>query len=345
MCSECDWCAQFYLMLVTLGMGGILVWDLVPWIRNKCRIWKDTKRKREKEKEAAERKRRREARKILLKSCCIGHNDLGAIDPVSLQGLRTVGGLDVSYHKHSNAAFATLAVLEFPAMRLLASSTVQVTIGDGEKQKYVPGFLADRECEAFKTVFRRFEEEHPTLVPQVIVVDGNGYLHPNRFGSASQIGVELQIPTIGIAKNLMRVDNIDVDEVGEDTRDSETVSYPLWSDELWRRGPAFVPTRASRDAILWRLPAGGAEGFVVKPYKSVAIWGGNRRENGMDLLGYSLLVDPGTQRCKPIFVSKGHRTDADFAKFLTIACSIHRVPEPVRQADLISRRFVREHEH
>ncbi|XP_072168425.1 endonuclease V-like [Diadema setosum] len=44
----------------------------------------------------------------------------------------------------------------------------------------------------------------------------------------------------------------------------------------------------------------------------------------------------------PIFVSVGHRISLDTAVSLVQACCLHRVPEPVRQADIRSREFLRQ---
>jgi deoxyinosine 3'endonuclease (endonuclease V) len=44
----------------------------------------------------------------------------------------------------------------------------------------------------------------------------------------------------------------------------------------------------------------------------------------------------------PIYVSVGHRVDLPNAKKTVLQCSKFRVPEPVRQADMRSRAFVRE---
>ena len=44
---------------------------------------------------------------------------------------------------------------------------------------------------------------------------------------------------------------------------------------------------------------------------------------------------------KPIFVSIGHKISLDTAVDVVIRSSIHRIPEPVRQADLTSREMLR----
>ena len=45
----------------------------------------------------------------------------------------------------------------------------------------------------------------------------------------------------------------------------------------------------------------------------------------------------------PIFVSIGHRISLSTATELAIKSSLYRVPEPVRQADILSRQYVRKH--
>ena len=46
------------------------------------------------------------------------------------------------------------------------------------------------------------------LVPDIIMVDGNGVLHPRRCGLASHLGVVLDVPTIGVGKKLLQVDGL-----------------------------------------------------------------------------------------------------------------------------------------
>ena len=63
---------------------------------------------------------------------------------------------------------------------------------------YMSGFRYFREGPAIASAFAKLKKP-----PHVMIVSGNGILHPLRIGLASHIGVILKIPTIGIAKLLM----------------------------------------------------------------------------------------------------------------------------------------------
>ncbi|MEM4266852.1 MAG: endonuclease V, partial [Candidatus Nanoarchaeia archaeon] len=67
-----------------------------------------------------------------------------------------------------------------------------------EKFPYIPTMLMFREGPPIFDTFALFENR-----PDLIMVDGNGVLHPLKAGLASYVGVSLNIPTIGVAKKLL----------------------------------------------------------------------------------------------------------------------------------------------
>jgi deoxyinosine 3'endonuclease (endonuclease V) len=52
----------------------------------------------------------------------------------------------------------------------------------------IAGFLGFREAPALVEAFSRLCDSNPDLVPQCILVDGNGILHPRGYGLASHVG-------------------------------------------------------------------------------------------------------------------------------------------------------------
>lgn len=56
--------------------------------------------------------------------------------------------------------------------------------------------------------------------------------------------------------------------------------------------------------------------------------------------GYAAFTGNSTKN--PIFVSPGHRVSFETAMALVLAVTLFRVPEPIRQADLLSRKYIKE---
>ena len=110
-----------------------------------------------------------------------------ALDPT---GISHVAGADVS--TEGDRAYATVVVLDFPGL-----SPVEV---QGFETKltfpYVPGLLSFREIPAVAGALEKVQ----TPVDAVIF-DAHGLAHPRRMGLASHLGLFLDVPSVGCAKN------------------------------------------------------------------------------------------------------------------------------------------------
>jgi deoxyribonuclease V len=109
---------------------------------------------------------------------------------LDLTGLNHVAGADVS--TGGDMGYATVVVLDFPSL-----SPVEV---QGFETKltfpYVPGLLAFREIPAVAGALEKVQ----TPVDAVIF-DAQGLAHPRRMGLASHLGLFLDVPSVGCAKN------------------------------------------------------------------------------------------------------------------------------------------------
>ncbi|XP_077897607.1 endonuclease V isoform X1 [Ictidomys tridecemlineatus] len=126
-------------------------------------------------------------------------------DP-AFSGLQRVGGVDVSFVKgDSVSACASLVVLSFPELEVVYEESRMVSL----TAPYVAGFLAFREVPFLLDLVQRLQEKEPDLMPQVLLVDGNGVLHHRGFGVACHLGVLTELPCIGVAKKLLQVDGLE----------------------------------------------------------------------------------------------------------------------------------------
>ncbi|XP_012968890.1 endonuclease V isoform X1 [Mesocricetus auratus] len=126
-------------------------------------------------------------------------------DP-AFSGLRRVGGVDVSFvNGDSSGACASLVVLSYPELKVVYEDSHMVRL----QAPYVSGFLAFREVPFLVELVQRLQEKEPGLMPQVLLVDGNGVLHQRGFGVACHLGVLTDLPCIGVAKKLLQVDGLE----------------------------------------------------------------------------------------------------------------------------------------
>ncbi len=124
--------------------------------------------------------------------------------------LRFIAGLDLSYIKENeNLACAGLIVLDAADnLKIVYEDIDMVTI----TEPYVPGYLAFREVSFLVEKLNKLKQINPSIYPQCVFIDGNGLLHPKRFGLACHLGVLTDTPTIGIAKQLFQIDGLEKNE-------------------------------------------------------------------------------------------------------------------------------------
>ncbi len=104
-----------------------------------------------------------------------------------------VAGVDVCSPVYAyGEGAAAVVVMTYPGLEMVEERAVRGRI----TFPYVPGLLSFREL---PLVVRAFEELH--IVPNFVLVDGQGVAHPRRCGIAAHLGLLLDIPTIGCAKS------------------------------------------------------------------------------------------------------------------------------------------------
>ncbi|XWS72895.1 hypothetical protein CRYUN_Cryun02cG0078900 [Craigia yunnanensis] len=162
------------------------------------------------------------------------------------QELRYVGGVDVSFSKEEpSTACGSLVVLDLHhALSLVYQDYSCITLD----VPYVPGFLAFREAPILVHLLEKMKNNDSPLYPQVLMVDGNGLLHPRGFGLASHLGVLANLPTIGIGKNLHHVDGLTQSGVrklleAEENRAKDVITLRGSSGFIW--GAAMRSTQGS----------------------------------------------------------------------------------------------------
>lgn len=104
--------------------------------------------------------------------------------------IRHVAGIDVAYTKKMSIAAA--AILEYDSLKLEETQTASCRT----QLPYIPTLLAFREIMPSIQCIRKLH-----IRPDIFLVNGHGYAHPQRCGLASHLGLVLGKPAIGIAKN------------------------------------------------------------------------------------------------------------------------------------------------
>ena len=102
----------------------------------------------------------------------------------------TIAGIDVSIRNEN--AHGAVVVLNYPGLEIVdfAVSTRHVVF------PYIPGLLSFREGPVILDAMEKL-----SIIPDLLIFDGQGLAHPRRLGIASHMGLLTDLPAIGCAKS------------------------------------------------------------------------------------------------------------------------------------------------
>ncbi len=106
--------------------------------------------------------------------------------------LKFIAGCDSSFIGEN--ILSVFVLLSYPDLEIIE----KVWHYGAVELPYIPGFLAFREAPNLLEAYKKLNQK-----PDLIMVDGHGISHPRRMGIASHLGVHLQKPTMGLAKEIL----------------------------------------------------------------------------------------------------------------------------------------------
>jgi deoxyribonuclease V len=106
--------------------------------------------------------------------------------------INTIAGVDQAFI--NNKIISGMVFLDYTTMK----EKDHVHYVETLRFPYIPTFLSFREGEAILCAYAKLHEK-----PELLMIDGCGINHPRFAGLATHIGVALDIPTIGVSKNIL----------------------------------------------------------------------------------------------------------------------------------------------
>jgi deoxyribonuclease V len=117
-----------------------------------------------------------------------------------------IAGIDIAYK--GDTAYSACILMD-EENRVLDSSIQKTRISF----PYIPGYFYWREAPAIKAAAKTISRY------DLLIVNGHGVAHPRGCGLASHLGIELDKPTLGVAKNLL------IGELEENLKSVTSISY------------------------------------------------------------------------------------------------------------------------
>jgi deoxyribonuclease V len=108
--------------------------------------------------------------------------------------LRMIGGFSVSMEDDGTRSRAVAVLVDADSLDLVDAQVAHVSAST----RYVPGFLSFQVMPALLRVLDMLPRP-----PDLVLMEGDGIAHPQRFGLASHFGVVSGLPTIGVGNKML----------------------------------------------------------------------------------------------------------------------------------------------
>lgn len=193
------------------------------------------------------------------------------------QCVRTVAAFDVSFQ--AGLGVGVVALFNYQSVQLMECEIVVKE----PYVPYVPTYLAFREMPYILALYKKLHEE-----PDLLLIDGHGKSHPRGMGIATQAGLSLRKPSIGVAKRLLFGGLLETADgsslvVHPETREPLAVAYK----EKPRFKPVFISVGAGvsnlSEAVSLVLPLfkGHREPEPLRYVHNVSLQEGRRMRDGV----------------------------------------------------------------
>ncbi|MFW6176449.1 MAG: endonuclease V [Thermoplasmatota archaeon] len=200
-------------------------------------------------------------------------DDRDDIDPnnyINYNDETVIGGVDVSYE--DDTAFSCLTLFKD------GEKIGMITRKNEVKFPYISTYLSFREGPVLIDLIQSTDEKL-----DVLMVDGNGVMHPKGIGLASHIGVLLDLPTIGVAKSKLcgdQVNEIDQDNVQSRIElNGKLIGYALLSSDRAKK-PIYVSSghKVSVETAI-KIVKDYCEYKIPEPIRKAHMIANKRRKN------------------------------------------------------------------
>ena len=112
---------------------------------------------------------------------------------INIDSVKTIAGIDVAYFKRDDIEYGVccIDVFDIHTFEIIEKETYISTVNF----PYIPGYLSYRELPLIIGAYEKLKK-----MPDIFMLDGNGYLHPNHMGIATMFSLATNQKSIGVAK-------------------------------------------------------------------------------------------------------------------------------------------------